>query len=216
MKNLIISFASRTGRENYIELQKGLINTLPIAGDCDNWILNDLPPEITPHSQVPYLFKFDLIKKAVGEGYRKIWHLDSTMRLLKNPFELIEQSECGVVAFHNLGHKLYPKYISNMAALNLANYYTDITKIESTWGGALGWDFDKELPWIIFDILFEQAAKGSFNEASSDREGFVAHRHDQSNLSVLFDYFKVPLLDYGVIAALPHVDKNKTYIQYGD
>lgn len=215
MRNLIISFA-KNGREAYQELQKGLVATLPVAGDCDHWILNDYPEGVTPHSEVPYLFKFDLIKKAISEGYRKIWYLDSTMRLLKNPFELLEQCELGVAAFHNLGHKLYPKYISNMAALNLSEYYTDITKIESTWGGALGWDFDKELPWIILDILFEQAAKGSFNEAGSDREGFVAHRHDQANLSVLFDYFKVPLLEYGVIAAVPHIDNEKTCIIYGD
>lgn len=215
MKPLIISFA-KNGREAYQELQKGLVATLPVAGDCDHWILNEYPEGITPHSEVPYLFKFDLIKKAVKEGYKLIWWLDSTMRLIKNPFELIQQSECGVVAFHNLGHKLFPKYISNLAALNLSNYYTDIDKIESTWGGAIGFDFNKELAHSILNRLFEQASLGSFNESGSDRPGFLAHRHDQSVMSVLFDYYNVPLLDYGVIAAMPHVDDKKTYIRYGD
>ena len=36
MKKLIISLAVN-GRDNYIEIQKGLLKTLPIAKDCEYW-----------------------------------------------------------------------------------------------------------------------------------------------------------------------------------
>ncbi len=214
MKPLIISLAVN-GRECYTVLQKDLINSLNVVRDCDTIILNSYPQGVTPHSDIPYLFKFDIIKMAVAQGYRQIFWLDSTMRLLKDPFELLEQSETGIVAFHNVGHKLFPRYISTLATVNLSDFYTDIESIESTWGGALGFNFDKEIPNKIMEELYVQAQKGSFYDSGSAREGFVAHRHDQSILSVLFNYYKVPLLEYGLIAASPDVT-DKTYIRYGN
>ena len=67
MKPLIISLAI-AGRENYPLIQKGLVVTLKVAGDCDHWILSSYPEGITSHKDVPYLFKFDLIQKALDEG----------------------------------------------------------------------------------------------------------------------------------------------------
>lgn len=212
MKPLIISLAIN-GRDNYIEKQKKLIETLHLAGDCDTWILNEYPKGVTPHEITPYKFKYDLIKQAYDTGYRKIFWLDSTMRLLKNPFELLDQSKDGIVAFDNIGHPIY-KYITDLAESNLGccNYLHDV---KNTWGGALGFDFENPLTLIILREILNQAKIGSFDNGTSTREGFVAARHDQSVNSVIFHDWKINILDYGVIAAKKHVT-DKTYIQYGD
>lgn len=215
MKDLIISLAVN-GREDYTARLEGLVSSLTEwTGDVR--IYKEFPKWCRPHTQIPYAFKYDLIKKAIDDGYQRIFWVDSIMRLVpgKNISELLDEAPLGIVAFHNLGHPLYPKYISDKAAQNLKDFYIDITSIESTWGGALGFDFNKELPNLILKELFNQIDIGSFDELGSIREGFVGHRHDQSVLSVLFHYTQVPLLEYGVIAAGKDVTE-KTFIKYGD
>lgn len=207
--NLIISLAIN-GRDAYEEIQKGLVKTLPIA-DCDTWILNHYPENVTPHKIVPYKFKYDLINKAKKEGYKKIFWLDSTMRLLKNPFELFEQSP--VVAFHNVGHPL-KNYISDYAA-SLLGYKDKLDGVSQTWGGALGFDFTQDIAHILFGQIYRASYNGAFDEGGSSREGFIAHRHDQACMSVLLHQYGINLFDYGVIAA-PNDVTDKTYIQYGD
>lgn len=212
MKPLIISLAVN-GRDNYIEKQKKLIDTLHLAGDCDTWILNEYPKDITPHSEIPYKFKYDLIKQAYDKGYKKVFWLDSTMRLVKNSFDLLKLSEKGIVVFDNVGHPLY-KYITDLAVQNLdCEHY--LNSIKNTWGGALGFDFDKPNVKYILDDIIEQAELGSFDNGTSTRDGFVAARHDQSVNSVIFHDYGIDILDYGFIAAKKHLNEN-TYIQYGD
>lgn len=212
MKPLIISLAVN-GRDNYIEKQKKLIETLHIAGDCDFWILNEYPNGTTHHDKIPYKFKYDLLLQAYKKGYKKVFWLDSSMRLLKNPFELLEKSKKGIVAFDNLGHQLY-KYITDLAVYNLScnDYLIDI---KNTWGGALGFDFNNEIAVQILKEIIQQSEIGSFDNGSSTREGFVSARHDQSVNSVIFHNHKIDILDYGYIAAKKHITNN-TYIQYGD
>lgn len=212
MKPLIISLAIN-GRDNYVEKQKKLIETLHLAGECDTWILNEYPEGVTPHAEIPYKFKYDLIKQAYEKGYKKIFWLDSTMRLVKNPFELLELSKDGIVAFDNVGHPTY-KYITDLAVYNLdCNLY--IKDVKNTWGGALGFDFEKLSALQILADILKQAEIGSFNNGTSTREDFVAARHDQSVNSVIFHKYKIDILDYGFIAAKKHLNEN-TYIQYGD
>lgn len=212
MKPLIISLAIN-GRDNYVEKQKKLIETLHLAGECDTWILNEYPEGVTPHAEIPYKFKYDLILQAYNKGYKKIFWLDSTMRLIKNPFELLALSKDGIVAFDNVGHPTY-KYITDLAVYNLdCNLY--IKDVKNTWGGALGFDFEKLSALQILADILKQAEIGSFNNGTSTREDFVAARHDQSVNSVIFHKYKIDILDYGFIAAKKHLNEN-TYIQYGD
>mgnify|MGYP006360548119 CR=1 FL=1 len=212
MKKLIVSLAVN-GRENYVEKQKKLIETLPIAKDCDYWILNEYPDYVTPHSVTPYRFKFDLLKKAQELGYEQVFWMDSSMRILKDPFELLDKAAQGIVAFHNLGHPV-KHYITDLAVKNTdATAFLDI--IESTWGGCLGFDFRKALPRLMLKWTIYQSEIGTFDEGGSVRPEFKAARHDQSCLSVLFFQNEVLLLPYGVIAAKPHVTE-ETYIQYAD
>jgi hypothetical protein len=212
MKQLIISLAIN-GRDNYIENQKKLIDSLYLAYPCDYWILNHYPINVTPHKEIPYKFKYDLLIRAFNAGYKKVFWLDSTMRLIKNPFELFDLVKNGIVAFDNIGQPI-GKYITDLSIENLecANYINDV---KNTWGGAIGFDFEKELPKIILDEILLQSMIGSFDEGGSTREEFVAARHDQSVNSVIFHKHKIDILDYGFIAAKIHLNTN-TYIQYGD
>jgi hypothetical protein len=212
MKKLIISLAIN-GRENYVENQNKLIDSLHLAGDCETLILNHYPVHVTPHKEIPYKFKYDLLNIAYNMGYGKVFWLDSTMRLIKNPFGLFDLVKDGIVAFDNVGQPI-GKYITDLAIENLdcANYINDV---KNTWGGALGFDFEKELPKTILDEILLQSMIGSFNEGGSTREEFVAARHDQSVNSVIFHKHKIEILDYGFIAAKIHLNTN-TYIQYGD
>lgn len=212
MKPLIISLAVN-GRDNYIEIQKKLIDTLHLAGECDTWILNKYPNGVTSQQEIPYKFKYDLIKQAYDKGYHQVFWLDSTMRLVKNPFDLLKISKQGIVAFDNIGHPTY-KYITDLAIKNLEceDYIKDV---KNTWGGALGFHFEKPVVKIILDEILHQSEIGSFNNEASTREGFVAARHDQSVNSVIFHNHKIDILDYGFIASKKHLNEN-TYIQYGD
>lgn len=213
---LIISLAIN-GRDAYEEIQKGLVATLRIATNCDYLILNEYPEGVTPHLEVPYKFKYDLIKKAAQNGYEQIFWMDSTMRLLKNPFDLLEKSESGIVAFDNIGHPAH-KYCSDKAAENLRYTYKDedeFRSVNQTWGGCFGIDTTKLIPFRLLQRIFHQIKIGSFDNSGSVRGDFVSHRHDQTVMSFLFHYYKVPLLPYGVIAAKKDVT-NETHIQYGD
>lgn len=218
MKDLIISLAA-DGRERYSQKVLKLEESIK-----DNWkgdvrIYKSFPSWCTLHSMVPYKFKYDLIERAKDEGYKRIYWLDSTMRLIKgkNIVHLLDQSKHGIVAFDNLGHPL-KNYINDTAIKNLN--ISELDGVKQTWGGCVFWDFSKEMARLLFNSVMMQAMIGSFNEDDTatitlDRDEFIAHRHDQAVLSWLFHSAGIPLLDYGIIAAKKDVT-DKTYIQYGD
>lgn len=209
---IIVSFASK-GREDYNKGQQRLFESILKHWDGDYWLHSlerdgELPSsqmfEHKTHNEVPYLFKFTMIQLAREMGYNKIIWLDSSLVIDRNPLELLES---GVMAFHNIGHPLY-KYISDQATQNL-QCESHVVAIEQTWGGAIGFDFTHEWVRWLFDEIIFQAKLGSFNEGSSSRYGFVAHRHDQAVMSVLFSNYNVPLLAYGAIVTHPHYMTNE-------
>lgn len=217
MKPLIISIGV-DGREKYSEKILKLEESLKYwKGDIE--IYKSFPEWCTNHYVVPYAFKYDLIKDAIKRGYRKIFWLDSSMRLIeeRSIADLLEQSKTGVVAFDNLGH-LLANYINDTAIKNLGIETTE--GVKQIWGGCTFWDFDKELPNIILSEIFEQISKGSFNNDNTRRENFVAHRHDQAVLSVLLHNHNVELLPYGTLVSAEHARTkeygNNYYFIYGD
>lgn len=212
MKDLIICLAVN-GRENYAERLKGLEKSLS-SWEGDVRIYKEFPEWCRLHSEVPYAFKYDLIKKAIEDGYKRIFWLDSIMRLIpgKNISQLLDESPTGIVAFHNLGHDL-EKYINNTAIRNLG--IENLEGLKQTWGGALFFDFTKDIPNKVFNDLMDQIKKGSFNDDNTQRENFIAHRHDQAVISYLLHTYEVELLPYGIIAAKIHLTE-KTFVQYGD
>lgn len=212
MKDLIITLAV-DGRESYTQRLINLITSL-VNWNGDIRVYKEFPKWCRPHTQIPYAFKYDLIKKAIDDGYQRIFWVDSIMRLVpgKNISELLDEAPLGIVAFHNLGHDL-EKYINDTAIKNLR--IGNLTGVKQTWGGALFFDFTKEFPHYILGEVMRQIEIGSFNDDNTQRENFIAHRHDQAVLSWLFHTNNMPLLDYGVIAAKNDLTE-KTFIQYGD
>ena len=150
---------------------------------------------------IPYKFKYDLIQKAIDDGYERIWWLDSSMNIQRNIFDLFTLSP--IVCFHNLGHPLR-KYISDDCARRLGATLNE----QQIWGGALGFDFTryrtKEI-WKRITDSFE-----CFKEGGSIRPEFIAHRHDQATLSVIFEQEGIKPLPYGMIVCKPH-DMTKEY-----
>lgn len=211
-KPIIVSFAS-VGREDYNKGQQRLLESIQKHWDGDYWLHSlerdgELPSskafENKSHKDCPYLFKFTMIQLMREQGYKQIIWLDSSLVLDRNPIELLAT---GVMAFNNLGHPLY-KYISDKAVENL-RCKDHLIGIDQTWGGAIGFDFNREYVTWLFDEIIVQSKLGSFNEGGSDRYGFVAHRHDQAVMSVLFSKYNVPLQPYGRIVTHPHYITNE-------
>jgi hypothetical protein len=210
MKTLLISYASK-GREDY---HKGLLRLIDSAllFDLDIRVYSPdmaidsykgvpiLRDSVTPHSEVPYKFKFELIRKAVNDGYKRIVWLDSSLIIKKDLNELfIGAGFC----FDNLGHPLC-KYISDKSQSNLWLSDSDLLEIPQVWGGAFGLNFNYDISYKVLEDIIKQSELGSFNEGTSARHGFVAHRHDQAVMSVLFNRHGIKMYDYGFITTASH------------
>lgn len=232
MNPLIISYASK-GREDYLKMSETLYDSIKqhwkydyllyTQGgnrNCYNGIklteINKLPQpswfDCRPHNEVPYQFKFGLIAYARELGYDKIIWVDSSISLAKCPMELLNKSNNGVMAFHNLGHELQ-YYISDNCIEKLSSNLNEVKQAKQTWGGCIGFDFNNEVAEQIFNTIVYMSVNGAFSEGVSSRSGFVAHRHDQAVMSVLFHRFGVKLYDYGNIVCFnPH---GKEPFEYG-
>lgn len=224
MKDVIVSFATK-GREDYCRQLLRLIDSckeywkgdlLIYSPDHDLWMYRDTimhhswpdPDGIQSftHKDMPYQFKTALIQKAIELGYDRIIWLDSSMQLKKDLTPLFD-TETGVTVFENLGHPTW-KYLSDNAMLLLEQFGflypdVDLDKIPQIWGGAFALDLTKKNAVECFEAIKTFSVNGSFNESGSQRLGFVAHRHDQSVMSVIL-YRHCNMLPYGQILCPPH------------
>ena len=224
MKDLIVSFASK-GRDNYNRSLLRLIDSCKEhwAGDLliyspdhehaeyrgvtinKGWPNPEFLKSYT-HSEMPYQFKTALIQKGLEMGYQRIIWLDSSMQLKKDLTPLFD-TKYGITTFHNLGHPTY-KYLSDNAEKLLRDEghfvgWTPLEQIDQLWGGAFALDFNNENAKRFFTDLRKFSINGSFKDSGSTRSGFVAHRHDQSVMSVLL-HGKCNMLPYGEILCPPH------------
>lgn len=229
MKDVIVSYAS-IGREDYFSGQLKLLKSIKESGwggdvltyadggYCDNYLGFDIKLEFPKQekfighrqSEIPYQFKYVAIQAARELGYERIFWLDSSMRVVRNLSELFDESESGIVSFHNLGHDLY-KFISDTATENLGVSEEVLKQIPQTWGGAIGFDFTKPGVGELLSEIFRQSNMGSFSDGRSKRSGFIAHRHDQAVNSVLFYNAGVKLLPYGKIVVAAHAQEPFEY-----
>lgn len=232
IKPLIISFASK-GREDYLKMAENLYRSVKEHWKYDYLFytmdgnrnefegmkitqINNIPqPSQWPcdtHSVTPYQFKFGMIDHAKELGYDKIIWCDSSISLSRGPLHLLDESNKGVMAFHNLGHETID-YISDDCIEAINSNIEEVKASKQTWGGCIGFDFTKETAISIFYQIIAASLNGAFNEGTSNREGFKAHRHDQSVMSVLFHRNGVKLYDYGNIVCNVHA---KEPFEYGN
>lgn len=235
-KPCIVSFSSQ-GRENYNAAMLRLISTSKECGYDGDFLLHQFDGYVPDyrgvtihqgrsleypqpnlfqcynHQEVPYLFKLAMIQKAKEAGYTQIIWCDSTITLSKQPTELLElANKQGIVSFDNLGHPLKP-WISDIALKNLGLNEVDLTVMSQIMACVILFDFSNPITQTIFDEWLKLAQDGfSFQNNSSLRDGFKAHRHDQACLSGLLYKYQVPLLPYGHLIYEPH-DETK---EYGD
>lgn len=219
-KPLIISFASK-GREDYHKMSENLYRSVKehwkydylfytMDGNRDEFEgmkltqITELPQPSTwqcnTHDVTPYQFKYGLIDHAREMGYDKIIWLDSSISLAKCPLKLLEQSNKGIMAFHNLGHET-EDYISRECIKIMKSDLYEVGRSIQTWGGCIGFDFTKESAKQIFNDIVIWSKNGAFNNDASSQ----AHRHDQSVMSILFNRYGVQLYNYGhIICHNPH------------
>lgn len=228
MKDVIVSFATK-GRENYCGMLLRLIDSCKQHWKGDLLIyspdhdLNEYkgvtihkkwpdPEGIKSytHQEMPYQFKTALIQKAIELGYERIIWLDSSMQLKKDLTPLFNHWS-GITTFENLGHPTY-KYLSDDAEslLRERKFIGEpvhkefvLNIIPQIWGGAFAIDFTNDTARHSFESIKEFSVNGSFKDRPSKREGFIAHRHDQSVMSVLL-YGRCNMLPYGQILCPPH------------
>jgi hypothetical protein len=209
-RTLLITLAI-DGREKYTEKLIGLQHSLNLW-PYDTRLYKSYPAYCTPNDVIPYKFKFDLIQQARKDGYNRVIWLDSSIRLVGDVCSMFGDE--GIIAFHNLGHPL-DKYISDKAQAILNVNDNQLKTIPQTWGGAIGFDFTKDKACEIFEEILAHSLDGCFETNGSRRQGFVAHRHDQAVMSVVFWKHKYKLIPYGFIAAKDGVTE-QTVLQYGD
>ena len=228
MKPLIISFASK-GREDYLKMSENLYRSVKehwkydylfytIGGNqtFGEVVINnvtELPQPSTwhcdSHNVTPYQFKYGLIDYARERGYDKIIWLDSSITLAKCPLHLLEQSNKGVMCFHNLGHET-KDYISNecKAIMNCSDL--DLLAPQ-TWGGCIGFDFTRNGVLEVFKKIIDFSKWGAFDNS----ETHPKHRHDQAVMSVLFHRYGILPYNYGhIICNNPHGKEPFEYGQY--
>jgi len=226
MKPLIISFASK-GREDYLKNSETLYKSVKehwkydylfytMDGNRDEFEgmkltqITELPQPSTwtcnPHSVTPYQFKFGMIDHAREMGYDKIIWLDSSISLAKCPLKLLEQSNKGVMCFHNLGHETMD-YISEecCSLMTIEEWEYDAPQI---WGGCIGFDFYKQKAIEFFSEVIDYSKKGCFNNSVN----YPNHRHDQSVMSILAYRYGVLPYNYGHIVTSEH---SKEPFEYG-
>lgn len=159
------------------------------------------------HSEMPYQFKTCMIQLALEQGYERIIWLDSSMQLKKDLTPLFGKDSGikeGLTTFENLGHPTW-KYLNDNATRLLTNDYCmdDVYAIPQIWGGAFMLNFRNNWTKEFFKTLKKYSVNGSFLDGPSARLDFIAHRHDQSVMSVLA-FNRCKMLPYGQILCPPH------------
>lgn len=224
MKDKVLVNVATYGREDYPTLQDRMIDNFYAMGwDGDYLMFSDRPrlhaamvnvydmKDIRPNSEVKYAFKSDAINQARLMGYKKIIWADSTILMQRDLNELFNEATVkGIVAFHNLGHDLH-KYISDDAASMLGILDDpNFEKIKQIMACSMIFDFNNLMAGEIFDLWREMSfEQGYFQDGTSSRPEYKAHRHDQAVMSALLYKYDIPLNKYGDLVYHPHeIDKS--------
>lgn len=231
-KTVIISYSSQ-GRENYNEKMLQLIRSgtehwdgdyllYSFDGYVDEYlgvkinlchsIKTPQPKEFiaSHHSEVPYQFKVALFQIALEKGYEQVIWCDSTIKLLKSPWTLLDRAEKeGIIVWNNLGHPLQ-NWISDKACEKLEVPEELLPELKQIMACVIIMDFRNPLTMEIFEEWKKASLDGkSFLNNGSDRPGFKSHRHDQAILSWLCYKHEIEFSSYGQLCYPPHHKDNK-------
>jgi hypothetical protein len=143
-----------------------------------------------PHQNVPYQFKPYAIRKAREEGVTTLLWCDSPIIAIKDltpVFEYIERH--GYMFFDNYGHPL-GKWTNDKCLAFFKKTREDAMNMKQIMACCMGFHFigTDTIASTIFDRYLELSDElypGSWDN----------HRHDQTVMSYLIDYYRLDILD---------------------
>ena len=158
---------------------------------CDFFGYTEYPKEILSHEQIPYGFKYFIIKQKLEEGYKRVIWLDSSVIFTDNldwVWEHLELYDCMLIEnCHDVG-----RFTSDKCLEYFKFHRKDAYKIKSLCGGLIGFSKSKKSIELLNEMtrlaLDGQIFQGHFsnenNEVSTNNK-VKGHRHDQSVITLL-------------------------------
>lgn len=201
-KNCIISFANRKGA--YVKRLARLSDSLRdnFDGDFLSWIGEEsLGAE--KHEQNPYSFKIHAFRKALGNGYKRILWLDSSVFAVGNVQKIFDDIDTNGFAYQDAGH-----WVGNYSSDRQLEYF-GLTRDEAMGmkcignAGLLGLNFDMGRPNVFFSKWSKAMEDGMFkgswtNEGNteSEDERCKGSRHDLTCSSIIVNQMGLFHLSY--------------------
>lgn len=222
----IVSFSSN-GRELYPKAQLRLIRSIKDIGWDGGTIIQSLDGYVDEylgvkielgsyprshkynlqnnHSEIPYVFKPEIIQVARERGNDIVIWCDSTILLAKIPIDsMAHAKEHGVAAYDNLGHPL-KYYCSDIALDRQGITEEELESIPQIMACCIIFDFSNPKGEEAFEKWVEASRDGvSFQNYGSKRVGFKCNKNDQTVLSLILWKMDIPLLPYGKLVYHPH------------
>lgn len=201
MNRTIVNLAIR-GRENYPLGQVRLAASLKRQGyDGETLLFTGYPPGSPTHQEVPYAFKYYAMQIAFDKGADLVLWLDSSVVAIK-PVAMLWHTlnKNGILLFRNRGcqcHAWTAK--STLDKMNCS--LQEAKQAEQVFGGVVGYSKHNAQAMSVFMKMQELSKDGiSFQGmGGSPDPQFVAHRHDQSCLSIIVHRRKLPKQEPGYL-----------------
>jgi hypothetical protein len=150
---------------------------------------DEYPPGSYTHDHIPYYFKIAAFEEAIRQGYSHILWVDASMWAVKNPVKLFDLINEQGYYFFSSGYNLAQSV--NDRALAAAGLPRDEAEGVTEWAsGLVGINMDNPDGSTLYNQWKEYMDAGLSigvkhqNKEESQDHRFLAHRQDQSCLSL--------------------------------
>ena len=150
---------------------------------------DEYPPNCPNHNDVPYYFKIAAFEEALKRGYTHVFWADASFWAVKNPVKLFDLINDQGYFFFSSGYNLAQSV--NDHALEVTGMSRDEAEGATEWAsGLVGINFENPDGKALYekwkeymDLGLSKGVKHQNKDESQD-ERFLAHRQDQSCLSL--------------------------------
>jgi len=196
MKKIVVNFA-KDGREHYIRgavrLGKSLKETNPDVLFMS--YIDEYPNGCPTHEQVPYAFKYHCMQKEWGYADLLLW-LDASVVVKRSMTPIWDHIQRhGVFIVENQG--MYESVYTSVDCLRMLGCSWERARdMVQCCGGVVGFDTHDPRAKAVFNRMLALSKDGvSFQgKSGSTAPEFVAHRHDQSCLTVVAHDAQLPFV----------------------
>jgi hypothetical protein len=200
-RRFVVNVAVR-GRENYPLGQARLKASLQKSGYDGETLFFDHWPKGSPsHSQVPYAFKYYAMQQAFDRGADLVMWLDAAVVVLRPTAPLWQILKAkGILLFRNRGCPCH-RFTAKRTLDKLGCFLQEAKGIEQVYGGVVGYNRHNSTAMSVFRRMQELSRDSvSFvGGGGSSYPEFIAHRHDQSCLSIIAHRRKLPKQEPGYL-----------------